>query len=150
MGSDTQIPIKTGLNPADSASRGMKAETFLQEGHWLRGPDFLMQRETDWPGIQVPSTLSDGDPKVKKVAVAFTTSVLQNQIPLTCFIECFSSWDKLIRSAAWLLKVKENLRQLNLKKKISDSYPQLSVEDLAKAEQSLVSYVQQIYKRAYL
>ena len=32
--------IRTGLNPADIASRGMKAETFLQEGHWLRGARF--------------------------------------------------------------------------------------------------------------
>ena len=138
--------IRTGLNPADSASRGMKAKTFLHEGHWLRGPDFLMQPETDWPVIQVPPTLSDSDPEVKKVAVAFTTSALQNQSPLTRFIEHFSSWDKLIRSAAWLLKIKENLRQLNLKKKMSDSDPtgsQLSVEDLTKAEKSLVSYVQQ-------
>ena len=54
------------------------------------------------------------------MAVAFTTSAVQNQSPLTCFIEHFSSWDKLIRSAAWLLKIKENLRQLNLKEKISD------------------------------
>lgn len=134
--------IKTELNPADMASRGIKTEKFIQEGHWLSGPNFLMQPETDWPVIQVPPTLYDSDPEVKKVAMAFTTSILQKERPLTRFIEHFSSWNKLIRSSAWILKFKETLRR----KKTSNAYPtgsQLSVEDLAKAEQSLVSYVQQ-------
>ena len=146
--------IKTGLNPADSASRGMRAETFLQEGSWLKGPDFLMQPETAWPKIQNPLTLSDSDPEVKKVAaIVFSTCALQNQSPLTHFIEHFSSWNRLIRSAAWLLKFKETLRNLSLRKKTNDpghtavkldpGGSRLSVEDIGKAEESLVSYVQQ-------
>ncbi len=67
------------------------------------------------------------------------------------FVGNFSSWDKLIQSAAWLLKIKWTLRNLGLQKKANqtikcpvktDVTGQLFVEDLAKAEESLVSYNQ--------
>ncbi|KAJ8364798.1 hypothetical protein SKAU_G00136290 [Synaphobranchus kaupii] len=146
--------INTALNPADSASRGMKTETYLRDGHWLQGPEFLMQPETDWPMLpRVPLVISDSDPEVKKAAVSFATTALQNQCPLTDFIEHFSSWDKLIRSAAWLLKFKGTLKHLSLQRKAGHSLytsvksdlagQKLSVKDLAEAEESLVSYIQQ-------
>jgi hypothetical protein len=59
----------------------MKAETFLQEGHWLRGARFP---DATWNRLA-------SDP-----------NALQNQSPLTRFIEHFFYW-------AWLLKIKENL-----------------------------------------
>lgn len=145
--------IMTALNPADSASRGMHVEAFVKDGRWLKGPDLLMQAETDWPTLpEVPVILSDSDPEIKKTVVILAMTALQDQYPLTRFIEHFSSWDRLVKSAAWLLKVKATLRRLSLKKKASctlytsvksDLPEQLSVEDLAEAEKSLVSYIQQ-------
>ena len=141
--------ITTAINPADSASRGMRAETFVRDGCWLKGPDFLMQPETDWPTLsEVPLVLSDSDPEIKKTAVTFATTALPNACPLTRFIEHFSSWDRLIRATAWLLKFKKTLRHLSLKRKAAhtqvkpDLPEQLSVRELAEAEESLVSYVQ--------
>lgn len=131
--SDTQWRHrKTALNPADSGSRAMRAETFLREGHWLKGPDFMMQPETNWPMLpEVPLVLSNSDPEIKKAAVIFPTTALQNQCPLICFIEHFSSWDKLIRSAAWLLKFKGSLRHLSLQKKANHSLDTSVKSDLA-------------------
>lgn len=58
--------VKTALKPVDSASRGMAAETFLREGCWLNGPDFLMQPEADWPVLsQVSLVLSESDQEIK-------------------------------------------------------------------------------------
>ena len=123
----------------------MRDETFLRERHWLKGPDFLMQPQTNWLMLpEVPLVLSDSDPEIKKVGVIFAATALQNQCPLTRFIEHFSSWDKLIRSAAWLFKFKGSLRHLSLQKKANHSLDtsvesdlaeqKLSVEDLAKTE----------------
>ena len=145
--------INTAINPADSASRGMRADPFLRDGCWLQGPDFLMQPESEWPTLsEVPLVLSDSDPEIKKTAAMFATSALPSECPLNRFIEHFSSWDRLIRSAAWLLKFKTTLRHLSLQKKAgytlhttsmkSDHPKHLSVKDLAEAEESLISYIQ--------
>jgi hypothetical protein len=150
--------IKTDLNPADNASRGMRADAFLKERCWLNGPDFLAKCEADWPKLSTqPLVHSDSDSEVKKTVVAFATTVHED--PLTRFIKSFSSWDKLIRSTAWLLKFKGTLRHLIQLKKAGTSHSasvkseyvkdkqlsdqQLSVQDFTDAEESLVAYVQQ-------
>lgn len=38
--------VNTTHNPADLASRGMKAETFLRDTEWISGPAFLTQQRT--------------------------------------------------------------------------------------------------------
>lgn len=129
----------------------MKAENFLKEGHWLQGPHFLKNSESNWPTLpQVPLVLSDSDPEIKKTAVSFSTAV--QKCPLTRFIEHFSSWDKLIRSAAWLLKFKKLLKTLSLQRKagqlqapvkLDPTESKLFVKDLTEVEESLVSYIQQ-------
>ena len=145
--------IKTDLNPADNASRGMRADAFLKERCRLNGPDFLDKCEADWPKLSTqPLVLSDSDSEVKKTVVAFATTIHED--PLTRFIESFSSWDKLIRSTAWLLKFKGTLRHLIQLKKACTSHSasvkseyvkdkqlsdqQLSVQDFTEAD----AYVQ--------
>lgn len=142
--------IGTAFNPADSASRGLKVETFLKERQWLQGPDFLRQSEVNWPTpLQGPLVIHDDDPEIKKTAVIFSTAIQRG--PLTRFIEHFSSCDKLIRSTAWLLTFKRLLKGLSLRKKAGQpqasvktnlTKSKLSVKDLLEAEESLVSYVQ--------
>lgn len=36
-------------NPADDASRGMRAETFLKGRRWINGPKFLGEPKEVWP-----------------------------------------------------------------------------------------------------
>lgn len=135
-------------------SRGMLAEAFLKDGSWLKGPDFLTKSKADWPKLSTePQVPSDSAPEVKKIVVVFATATHEN--PLTCFIEYFSSWDKLIRCTAWLLRLKRSLRHSSVSAKRDKvlqcvksvkSEPtdlQLSVQDLTDAEESIVAFVQQ-------
>lgn len=71
--------IRTTLNPADKASRGMRAETLLTESSLIKGPNFLTESNTAWPKLSTePLELSDGDPEVKKAAVTHALVVHQS------------------------------------------------------------------------
>ena len=60
--------IKISSNPADEASRGMRAKAFLDDSNWISGPDFLWQTEDKWPQQRhTYSTLDCDNPEVKKV-----------------------------------------------------------------------------------
>ncbi|XP_063731551.1 uncharacterized protein LOC134859145 [Eleginops maclovinus] len=41
--------IGSKQNPADEASRGLSADDFLKCERWLKGPEFLLTDEKDWP-----------------------------------------------------------------------------------------------------
>ena len=60
--------VGTAENPADQASRGLKAKTLMQEGTWINGPKSLLQSEHDWPKqpVQRKESLQD-DPEVKNI-----------------------------------------------------------------------------------
>lgn len=77
--------------------------------------------------------------------MTLATAVLQN--PLTRFIKYFSSWNKLVRSIAWLLKFKTYLILKGQKSasgcmsiKPGHADQQLSAQDLSDAQEPLVTY----------
>ena len=37
-------------NPADDGSKGLKLDVMLNNDRWLKGPKFLWQDESHWPG----------------------------------------------------------------------------------------------------
>ncbi len=162
--------VSTTLNPADDASRGVTAKAFLSGERWLKGPNFLREPEINWMNPNQESyTMMENDPELKKTVVTFTSTVIQNGDPLTSFIEKFSSWDRLKRMTAWILKFKSLLRLLSKRRKeillsVSRKTGQeqqqqvdylmsecrkelgsqtLSLEDLEEAEKVLVIYSQQ-------
>ncbi len=121
----------------------------------------------DWPELPRESLcISDSDPEMKRTTAVFT-STTANPTPFSKLIEHFSSWEKLRRAAAWLLKCRNMLLYLSQKRKeaVADflQHPKaqevlddhmvkikshlgaqtLSVKDLVLAEESLVCYVQQ-------
>ncbi|PFX24881.1 hypothetical protein AWC38_SpisGene10528 [Stylophora pistillata] len=62
--------IESKQNPADEASRGMKAQEIL-DSRWITGPPFIWEKETQWPTSNEDHNLHDSDPEVKaKRAVA--------------------------------------------------------------------------------
>ena len=68
------------LNPADEASRGMKAQELL-DSRWITGPAFMWEKENQWPpsnreDTQASLELNEDDPKVEK-SVAMATPQIQ-------------------------------------------------------------------------
>ena len=89
-------------NPADDASKGLRLDEMMKNSRWLNGPAFLWKEETSWPAmIEVP-TLKDSDPEVRKESRIYTAAAVQDSIE--SLIQHYSSWWKLKRAFAWLLR----------------------------------------------
>ena len=156
--------VSSVLNPADDASRGLTAETFLKSEQWLHGPAFLKQPEKTWPKYPENSiSLAADDPEIKKTVAVFGTAATETRDPVTEFIQHFSSWDRLKRATARLLQFRDLLMHLSRKRKAAalahqqsevpgkdpkvQTQEHLSVENLARAEETLLRCVQQLHFR---
>ena len=130
--------IETKENPADEASRGVKAEE-LPDSCWIKGPEFLWDREGKWLKSDNQShafSISQDDPEVKKtVAMATVTNVQYPSIDER--VERFSDWKKARQAVALCLIYFEKL----LHKKARDNL-QIQVEDLARAERAIICWAQ--------
>ena len=104
-------------NPADDASRGMRAETFLKGRRWINGPKFLCEPKEVWPKLDADlDMIPADDPEVKRDLTV--NSVVVDSESATDRLLCyFSSWMRLKTSVAWLLKVKSALVLLGKKRK---------------------------------
>ena len=109
--------VNTTLNPADHVSRGQTAEAFLKLGCWLSGPDFLLHTEDQWPNNPDPGMVDIDDSEVKRVAQMHVIQVQDSTDPVDQLMSHFSSWTKLKRAVAWLLKLKGLLKELKAKRK---------------------------------
>ena len=144
-------------NPADDASRGLNIEPFLESVRWLKGPQFLEKEDTDWP--EIPERLGQippDDPEVKKEVSVNIVSVDTN--PTSMLIEYYSSWNRLKRGIAWMLRIrallillrdrspeltkfkslKERMKHLKMEARAQE----LSVEDIREAEKSIIRFEQ--------
>ena len=140
-------------NPADDASKGLRLDEMMKNSRWLNGPAFLWKEETSWPAmIEVP-TLKDSDPEVRKESRIYTAAAVQDSIE--SLIQHYSSWWKLKRAFAWLLRYKKFLQRKICKWKIDgvldsaspltstdEIVGNLSITELQRAEEEIVRQVQ--------
>ncbi|XP_073243584.1 uncharacterized protein [Porites lutea] len=144
-------------NPADDGSKGLKLDDMLT--CWLRGPEFLWKNESLWPRMVEIPALKDDDPEVRKETQIYTVVV-----PSKCLeplIARYSSWWKLKRAVAWLLRYKAYLLlkvQLSKRSALVPSEPQvqsgevqfmkygyLKVAELLEAEKEILKEVPQVF-----
>ena len=102
--------VNSEFNPADDASRGLTVDKMIQNNRWLSGPEFLTKEEHLWP--QDPSyhqmELCSDDPEIKRDVQTYIHTALSQPAEdvLTKLFHRFSSWDKLRKAFAWLLRFK--------------------------------------------
>ena len=142
--------VQSKQNPTDDASRGLTADALLGSSRWLLGPKFLMKTEDHWPkSTETLDKISEEDPEIKKEAKA--GGAFRNQDPelVEEMMRRFSSWHKLKKFIAWILRYKENLRSAgdHLKnpkvdqRKIKSVRP-ITVKEMQVAEREILKYVQ--------
>ena len=71
----------------------MNSRSVLEQRKWIQGPDFLWQKEHEWP--QQPITLSEianDDQEVKKVVYISAVSVDDFMETTNKLFECYSDW----------------------------------------------------------
>lgn len=101
--------VPTKLNPADMASRGLRADELVRNGLWWKGPPFLMVNNE--PPEQISDDLSRADTdainREQKVVFLGSIAFVKNSwlntrdIPM---IEYYDNFNKLMRITAFIFK----------------------------------------------
>lgn len=117
--------VPTSKNVADDGTRIRNPPTFDPDGRWLWGPAWLCDNEETWPkqrGADKSVEPCPEEVRSKYVGVATT-------VPFIDFAR-FSSYHRLCRSAAWVLRFKHNVSCRPLKKeRISGELSSSEVDD---------------------
>ncbi|XP_053691538.1 uncharacterized protein LOC128740053 [Sabethes cyaneus] len=131
--------ISTKQNVADMLTKWGRGPTLQSEGEWFRGPSFLYLPENQWPSAEIPSEETSEDIR----GVVLFHEVLE--------VETISTWKRLLRVAATVLRFVHNCRrkrkglailvakatikqQQLLKMRYKTSIEPLRQEELAEAE----------------
>ena len=96
-----------------------------------------------FPNRRTPA-ISDNDPEVKKKLQAFPTTSC-SEVTVEEIIGRYSSWEKLKRVVAWLLRYRRNLRKVIRHPASMPEKPEirpLNLEELRLAETEILKYVQ--------
>lgn len=150
-------------NPADDVSRGLRMEQLLTKDRWLKGPQFLVKDEDEWPLTKLDLNIAHGDPEVKRETLV-NSIVMNDQNPTCQLIQYFSDWTRLEVAVAWFLKFKSFLVKLTShrkglmnegradaravvqeveKWKATGCGKGLTVEDMREAETAIIRFTQQ-------
>ncbi|XP_045063901.1 uncharacterized protein LOC121541769 isoform X1 [Coregonus clupeaformis] len=125
--------VRSEDNPADHASRGLKADQ-LVASTWFNGPDFLWKRELPIEDVKV-SEVIDNDPELRKAQV-LNTKAKEDRTLLDRLIR-FSDWKRAVKAIAHLKRHAKQIKGLKLK-----TNEATSVEERQEAELFIIKLVQ--------
>ena len=140
--------VPSAQNPANEASRGMTPKATLKSGMWLNGPKFLCLSQSKWPNLlenksnSMMKSHAIFDLKTSAVASFFSASYVKD-IGLDRLIKYFSSYYKLKRACAWMLRVKQFLKERLYSTDVEAKKCAVTVAELLDAERVLIMYIQQ-------
>jgi hypothetical protein len=121
------------LNPADLPSRGCCPET-LYKYKWWEGPDWLKRPPNEWPKSEAFPDFNITNSEKKKTVIGATN--IEN--PVKQIYERISSYEKLVRVTAWILRFSFNCKS----NKADQNFGSLTLEEINKAEMILFKIVQ--------
>ncbi|KAK3754031.1 hypothetical protein QZH41_020297 [Actinostola sp. cb2023] len=136
--------VDTKQNPADEASRGMKARE-LPMSRWILGPSFLWEEKSKWPTTDSQGgAISEDDPDVKKSVAMATSTEGEERASLERRLEYFSDWYRAKRAIALCLRYVKLLKdRVQERRQLEAKKPsQLIVNELEVAERVIVREVQ--------
>ena len=90
-------------NPADDATRGPDLKGLSAKSRWFQEPAFLHEGETSWPSesrLLLSDCSEEGKQELAKINLTFQCK----QSPPLFDIQRFSSWRRLLRVTAWILR----------------------------------------------
>ena len=137
-------------NPADYASRGIRGFETDKLERWKHGPEFLWQSTENWPAqpIELDDSLDENEEGVKKQKIVVGGTSVKDEFWSDLFMR-FSSWEKLRRVVAWLVRIVRRRRfkeQHGTKERLgcaTKEIQQLTVSELEEAERMIVRQVQE-------
>ncbi|XP_046573611.1 uncharacterized protein LOC124281704 [Haliotis rubra] len=134
-------------NPPDDVSGGLEAEQMVSSSRWKHCSEFLSKPECDWPTqVSVAMSIPADDKEVKNDVKSFTAVASNDTDTLDALFEKYSSWYRLKRGVAWILRLRKVLYD-KIKLKGSCKYESLlTVHELNQAE---ITIVQVLQRKAY-
>jgi hypothetical protein len=148
--------VDTDQNPADEASRGLCAHEMVEGCRWSTGPGFLWRHEDDWPKQPDDfAQIQDDHPEVKlaKSCHSTITSSPEHDVIERLLVR-FSSWYKVKKFFAWILRYKSNLLIAARDRSIGNpwkydqqrtSVAPITVDEMDAAEHEILRHVQKPY-----
>ena len=94
-------------NPADDATRGLNLRNLSAESRLFQEPAFLHEGESSWPS---ESRSEEGKQELAKINLTFQS---RQSLPLLD-IEKFSSWRRLLRVTAWIVRFISNCKRTGI------------------------------------
>uniref|UniRef100_A0A1I8MFD0 DUF5641 domain-containing protein n=1 Tax=Musca domestica TaxID=7370 RepID=A0A1I8MFD0_MUSDO len=128
--------VPSHLNPADIVSRGSRASE-LMSSIWFTGPSFLVQDDNEWP-VNKCSEIDLEEVNREKRKTTLHVEVQPNRIRK--FVDDCSSYTKVIRVVAWILRFRNSLSS---SKSTLSSSRCLQPQELEYALLAVVWHVQQ-------
>ena len=145
--------VNTEANPTDDASRGLVVDTLINKNRWIRGPDFLWEQESRWPAQ--PTTVREipnDDSEIKRETCTFYAVSDAGANSMNKLFEKFSSWSRLKKIVAWILRYRDRLRascerckrgsSLALKSTVGRESESINVDEIDRAEKEVLKFVQ--------
>ena len=138
--------VSDNMNPADDASLGLTADVFLSQGRWLMGPEYLWKPEHMWPmQTEEINDVLDGDPEVKMDVKVCMSSLDKQSCPLLKYFQKCSSWIRLKKDVAWLLRYRERLPNASKNKELNRDVPKyITLEEIEKAEREILRHSRRV------
>lgn len=127
--------ISSNDNPADCASRGLTATALLNHELWWSGPKWLIHDPSNWPNATL-SPIHDGCASEMKNE---RNILISTEVELSDFLTKFSSWEKLKRVLAYILRF---INCLKSKQKIVHS---ITHKELEIASMKILAHIQRIH-----
>ena len=100
------------------------------------GPEYLWKPEHMWPmQTEAFNDVPDGDPEVKMDVKVCMSSLGKQSCPLLEYFQKCSSWIRLKKVVAWLLRYRERLLNASKNKELNCDIPKyITLEEIEKAE----------------
>ena len=111
--------IPSEHNVADDVSRGISVVELSER--WKNGPEFLKLPKNSWPIENTKPDQEEVEKECRKTEVVGAVAT----VTTTCAIDCerFSSWRRLVRVTAWVLRMKKKLLEIPAKNRIVGREP---------------------------
>ncbi|XP_032229033.2 uncharacterized protein LOC116612438 [Nematostella vectensis] len=98
-------------NSADGATRGLNIEELNREHRWFRGPDFLEEGESEWPKKRSDSIQQSEEAEIETNKMSAVYSSRQKRIEQLLDPEKYSSWMRLLRVTAYVMRFIAKLKK---------------------------------------
>ncbi|XP_029155164.1 uncharacterized protein LOC114928246 [Nylanderia fulva] len=141
----TRIPsakwrhISTHENPADCASRGISGHSLASHTLWWRGPEWLLMPSSEWP--------TQTDPLVHETELdqkSHVLSHLMRSVEPWDLASRYSSWTKLIRITAYVMRYIHRLRHpIVLRQRFKTNSAALTADECQKAKEFWLKRIQE-------